>query len=750
MFVQKAVFILALTWATSVAAQPAQDALQSMRPVKVNRGLPPQLDSELQQMLDSQAAASGARAPAAAALSLVEAVPVSIRFEGSPDSIETALASLAIQPLNRADRVVEAYVPVSLLSQVASLGTIERVTLIQSPRSHAMSQGASVHNATSWQMGGFNAAGVKVGVIDLGFLGLTTLLGTELPASVTARCYTGIGAYTTTPFTCDTGTPHGAAVAEALLDVAPGVELYIANPQSPLDLRGTVDWMTSLGVRIINHSLGWTWTGPGDGTSPYADAPLRSVDAAVAGGAVWVQAAGNDALGTWTGSTSDVDGDGWQEFQPLGQCPEFGGCEINAVALRVGTSFVAQMRWDDSWIAATRDLDLYLVEWNPSIGVLTPVAVSANLQAGATGQVPLETLVYSPPFDCACSYFLSFSRLAGTAPAWVQVQSFTGEPLQYATLERSISNPAETANPGALAVGAAPWFEPETLEPFSSRGPTRDGRDKPDLVGADRGESTSFGAIGFIGTSQAAPHVAGLAALVLGSFPDTPPLQLTMYLKDQAARRVPRRQWGAGFAQLPVLTDTVNVSALLSDTPSPAERKQSITWRAFAIGANGPFEYAFWVQREGRGWTKGRAYGASNVFVWSPHAAGTYTVLVYARRIGSRHPFEAARRSEPFVVNRARPPMLTLVEPDPPFPREVGSSITWTATGGVAPLEYEFWLLRHGFGVSAVQGYGPSDRYTWTPAAGDAGIYTLVVLARSTGSAASLEAWDVFGPFRIP
>ena len=36
-----------------------------------------------------------------------------------------------------------------------------------------------------------------------------------------------------------------------------------------------------------------------------------------------------------------------------------------------------------------------------------------------------------------------------------------------------------------LAVGAAPWYDVRSIESYSSRGPTPDGRVKPDIVGAD-------------------------------------------------------------------------------------------------------------------------------------------------------------------------------------------------------------------------------------------------------------------------
>ncbi|MBM3943884.1 MAG: hypothetical protein FJ317_00135 [SAR202 cluster bacterium] len=105
-----------------------------------------------------------------------------------------------------------------------------------------------------------------------------------------------------------------------------------------------------------------------------------------------------------------------------------------------------------------------------------------------------------------------------------------------------------------LAVGAANWTDTNTIEPFSSQGPTMDDRVKPDIVGADNGNSVSYEGPWF-GTSQASPHVAGLAALVRQRFPELTPAQVATYLKNNAAPRgtVPNNTWGYGFAQLPFL-----------------------------------------------------------------------------------------------------------------------------------------------------------------------------------------------------
>ena len=143
-------------------------------------------------------------------------------------------------------------------------------------------------------------------------------------------------------------------------------------------------------------------------------------------------------------------------------------------------------------------------------------------------------------------------------PDWLQIMVWGTESIEHYTENGSISSPAESANPGMLAVGAAPWHDTTTIQNYSSRGPTPDGRVKPDITGADCG-ATSLWPLdesnnAFCGTSQASAHLAGLAALVRQRSPDLIPAEVATYLKVNATQREspdPNNNWGDGFAQLP-------------------------------------------------------------------------------------------------------------------------------------------------------------------------------------------------------
>ena len=534
------------------------------------------LGSHLNQLVAAveQGALSAREAATSSAISSGESVAVTIFLTGNVDDVVDFLEDNGGDPRNVGDHYIEAYVPVTLLDQLSEQPGVIRVREIIPPQpmyGDVTSQGVQTHFVQAWHDAGYSGQGVKVGIIDTGFEGFTNLIGNELPTPVAVRCYTDIGEVSNSLADCENDSVHGTAVAEALIDIAPDASLYLSNVFTPGDLQDTVDWMISQGVEVINTSLGFAWDGPGDGSSPFDGSvdyvhpdwegideslhysPLRAVDRAVEAGIVWVTSAGNQAQKTWfeSGSSLVLDSDGFVEFAPS----EI----INCFLVTPDTRFNAELRWDDTWGGATRDLDMGL--WD--IQIRDFVRFSRDFQSGGIGHFPYEYISgrYSGSTETVACWVVWDT--GGSQPDWIQLQHWAdnGEILQHYTREGSIENPAESANPGLLAVGATHHWDTLIIADYSSQGPTPDGRVKPDIVGVACGETASYEHYlrggedcWFSGTSQASPHVAGMAALVRQKYPEFTPQQVAQVLKDYADERGDPgadNTWGSGFAEMP-------------------------------------------------------------------------------------------------------------------------------------------------------------------------------------------------------
>jgi serine protease AprX len=143
-------------------------------------------------------------------------------------------------------------------------------------------------------------------------------------------------------------------------------------------------------------------------------------------------------------------------------------------------------------------------------------------------------------------------------------------------LSPSLSAPADAFN--ILAVGAV--TAGGTIADFSSRGPTADGRIKPEVVA--RGVSTylasnftthSFGRSS--GTSFACPLVAGCAAVLLSARPDWTPLQVREALMMTASRAShPDNDFGWGIVDLNKAIDFLPAQSVVIDHKPLKDKNQ--------------------------------------------------------------------------------------------------------------------------------------------------------------------------------
>jgi subtilisin family serine protease len=476
----------------------------------------PGLDSRLQSVEDAfRAGGTGAARQEARKLGLDatdDDVRVIVKFrDGQRADMPAAVAGGEESAFRN---LVQASVPFGELEALSEAPGVVQVRPPLEPIPYVTSQGVGLSNADDWHLQGLTGAGVKVAVLDLGFQGYASRLGTELPASVTAMSFRADADIT------GGGIPHGTAVAEVVHDMAPEAQLYLVNFDTEVELANAAAWLDSQGVQVVNASWGYFVSGPGDGTGIVNDV----VSASVANGAFWSIAAANHAQKHWSGLFADSDGDSFHEYSgPLDEGNLLFGSLFGTML--AGEQMTVELKWNDPWGSACRDYDLYILR---TVGQGTQiVGASENVQNDGvdcvTGAEPWESISIAAPVTD--EYYVVVSEFASTSDAFLHLYSY-GHDYLKSVAAGSLGQPADNA--AGLTVGAVNWATPGTIESFSSRGPTDDGRTKPDLVASDGVANATYGA--FSGTSASSPHLAGAAALVLQRSPCLEPVALKSLL----------------------------------------------------------------------------------------------------------------------------------------------------------------------------------------------------------------------------
>lgn len=183
---------------------------------------------------------------------------------------------------------------------------------------------------------------------------------------------------------------------------------------------------------------------------------------------------------------------------------------------------------------------------------------------------------------------------------------------------------------------------------------------------------------------------------------------------------------------------------LTADRTSPVQTGSTVTWTAVPTGGTGSIEYQFWLYDSiGVTWTVARPYGPSNVFAWTPATPGVFVVQVWARAVGSIASSQASAGSDYMTVAAPPPATITSVTATRSTATP-GTAVLWTAqaSGGVGPLQYQFWKYNVGTGTwTIVRPYATSATYSWTPGAADAGSYMIQVWVKGAGSTADYDGW---------
>ncbi len=357
---------------------------------------------------------------------------------------------------------------------------------------------------------------------------------------------------------------------------------------------------------VVNLSLG-TDFGPHDGTSPFDS----SLSALCGPGRIVVVAAGNSGVGT-------------SHARPRPEYPQ-AGFRITGSSLLPQIGIVGYYECEaPSCVTPSVTITSFL----PESLLIGPVPLGADtlrvLPGGEVrvahrrvpGRRTIEVYITfrpNPESNLDGDWTLAFPGLCVPLDLWRYVPTRDNREMNDQTIwsagfidsmpyEGSLTEPGTAER--VITVGAwasrtiatddchshmkpAPWRQ-DMLAPFSSRGPTRDGRRKPDLVApgvlivaaasGDWTECLDERYRAMSGTSMAAPHVTGAVALLLQALGPASPEVIKYILTRSADTKllgtpcgtspyldnssVWSRDWGWGKLRLPALLDSVRLMVL--------------------------------------------------------------------------------------------------------------------------------------------------------------------------------------------
>ena len=197
-----------------------------------------------------------------------------------------------------------------------------------------------------------------------------------------------------------------------------------------------------------------------------------------------------------------------------------------------------------------------------------------------------------------------------------------------------------------------------------------------------------------------------------------------------------------------------NPAILDSLTPSPVPpvaTGTAVTWTVVAHGGTGPLQYEFAVQPQSTGsWSVFRDWAASGQASWCPLAPGAYVIRARVRSSGVIVA-ESTISTVPFSVTRVTArAVLGAITTSVHAPVAPGTAVTiaTSASGGVEPLEFKFWLYSQATGFwSVLQDWSAATQAQWTPTV--AGSYAIEAWVRSHGSVDTCDDWGFVPTFVV-
>ncbi len=505
-------------------------------------------------------------------------VLIDARANSNGASLLNDLQQLGLLNGTHYGELVSGLFPVAAIDQAVALASLRSISAAIPPISNVgdvTSQGDIALRAMDARtIYSVDGTGVTVGVLSDSFDTLNgaaaDVLSGDLPSGI--QVIGGESPYCGTVVFC---IDEGRAMAQIIYDMAPGADLlFHTGLASKVDYANGITALAAAGADFIVDDL------------LYLNEPMfqdgivaQAVDSVVADGVGYYSAAGNAGDESYEAAFNDSGvifciefflpiGDCDPIYERVGRMHDFDpGPRVDlyqSVTVPINGVLTVAMQWDEPFGGAGPRNDHDIVLLDESGGIFFEISANDNIVTGEGWEVlqfyNANYLGYGTSFNLIITYDDVDSISPPATLLKTVIFGSSNSINEHQTNSGTLFGHANAA--GAEAVGAA-FFEetpeyltdPPLLEPYSSRGGTpilfsRNGvrlgssiiRSKPEITAVDGVNTTfffsdSYGGDGiddFFGTSAAAPHAAGIAALMLDARSGSTPQQINAALEGSA------------------------------------------------------------------------------------------------------------------------------------------------------------------------------------------------------------------------